>query len=143
VQYSFELSSGRSDPDTAFIWDQLSRYNLQFAEPDRHKFLNILVKDPSGQLVAGLLGETFWRWLYINILWVHEDHRHAGLGSQLVARAEAEAIRRGCRHAYLDTLNFQAPGFYRKLGYTNWGTLDDFPPGHQRIFLKKDLFASK
>jgi hypothetical protein len=56
-----------------------------------------------------------------------------------MARAEEEAIRRGCCHAYLDTFDFQAPGFYRKLGYSEWGVLEDFPPGHQRIFLKKDF----
>jgi hypothetical protein len=61
----------------------------------------------------------------------------------MMAQAEAEAIRRGCRHAHVDTIDFQAPDFYLKLGYTVWGVLDDIPPGHRRIFLKKDLFLSE
>jgi ribosomal protein S18 acetylase RimI-like enzyme len=62
-----------------------------------------------------------------------------GLGSKLLQTAEAEAIRRGCKHAHLDTLDFQAPGFYLKKGYQVFGELQDLPPGHRRIFLRKDL----
>jgi hypothetical protein len=55
--------------------------------------------------------------------------------------AEAEAIRRGCRGAWLDTFSFQARGFYERPGYSIFGTIENFPPGHRRFFLKKD-FAS-
>jgi hypothetical protein len=53
--------------------------------------------------------------------------------------AEAEARQRGAQHAYLDTFSFQAPGFYKKHGYQVFGELQDFPPGHQRYFLTKQL----
>ena len=51
--------------------------------------------------------------------------------------AEAEAVRRGCKQAYLDTFDFQALDFYKNLGYQVFGTLDDFPEGHTRYFLQK------
>ncbi|MCA9909224.1 MAG: GNAT family N-acetyltransferase, partial [Anaerolineae bacterium] len=51
----------------------------------------------------------------------------------------AEALRRGCNYAHVDTLDFQAPDFYRQLGYTVWGQLDDLPPGHTRYFMRKTL----
>ena len=138
MAYTFELTDKRTDSDK-LIWDSLYQFNRQFTEDDHHTLLRIFTRDESGEIVGGLLGETFWRWLYVNILWVHTSHRQAGLGTQLMSRAEAEAIRRGCGHAYLDTFDFQAPDFYHKLGYTEWGVLDDFPPGHRRLFLKKDL----
>ena len=50
-----------------------------------------------------------------------------------------EPLRRGCRHAHLDTFTFQALGFYEKHGYSVWGALDDLPPGFTRYFLRKDL----
>jgi ribosomal protein S18 acetylase RimI-like enzyme len=56
--------------------------------------------------------------------------------------AEAEAIHRGCRGAWLDTFSFQARGFYERLGYSIFGTIENFPPGHRRFFLKKDFAAS-
>ena len=51
--------------------------------------------------------------------------------------AQHEAHLRGCRHAYLDTFDFQALGFYQKLGYELFGHLDDYPPGHTKYFLQK------
>jgi hypothetical protein len=45
---------------------------------------------------------------------------------------------RGCHSARLDTFSFQAPEFYRRMGYEVFGVLD-YPPDHKRIFLKKQL----
>jgi GNAT superfamily N-acetyltransferase len=136
---TLHLTSDPSLHESAFIEDGLHRFNLLHAEPDQHTLLRIFAHNEQDELIGGLLGETFWRWLYVADLWIHEDYRHAGLGTKLMERAEAEAVRRGCRHAYLDTLDFQAPDFYPRLGYTPWGVLEDLPPGHKRIFFKKDL----
>jgi hypothetical protein len=57
----------------------------------------------------------------------------------VLLQAEQEAITRGCRGAWLDTFSFQARGFYERLGYAVFGTLDDYPPGQNRIFLHKVL----
>jgi GNAT superfamily N-acetyltransferase len=136
---TIEVTANQAKQDSSYIEDQLRRFNLRFSEPDQHAMLRVFARNAQGELVGGLLGETFWRWLYIADLWVHEDYRRSGLGTQLLAAAEEEARRRGCLHAYLDTLEFQAPKYYPKFGYMIWGTLDDFPPGHRRIFFKKDL----
>jgi len=65
--------------------------------------------------------------------------RGSGIGRRLLSEAEAEAIRRRCRGALLDTFSFQARGFYERLGYSAFGVIDDYPPGHCRIFLAKKL----
>jgi GNAT superfamily N-acetyltransferase len=73
------------------------------------------------------------------LVYLPEDLRGAGLGRQLMEQAEQEAIHRGCHIIWLDTFTFQARGFYERLGYTVFGTLEDYPPGHSRFFLRKNL----
>lgn len=95
-----------------------------------------------GALVGGLTGETGWKWLFVDLLWIAETHRGRGLGARLLRSAEAEAVRRGALHVYLDTFDFQARPFYERQGYELFGTLEDYPPGHCRFFLRKDLTAA-
>jgi hypothetical protein len=59
----------------------------------------------------------------------------------LVEALEEAAIRLGCRGAYLDTFSYQARPFYGKLGYAVFGTLEDYPPGHRRFFMRKALIG--
>jgi GNAT superfamily N-acetyltransferase len=65
--------------------------------------------------------------------------RHQRIGSELMARAEAEARARGCIGVYIDTFSFQARPFYEKHGYTVFAEITDYPPGHSRFFLSKRL----
>jgi GNAT superfamily N-acetyltransferase len=117
----------------------LDAYNQRFVPLPGQQPLNLFVRGPDGAVLGGLLGGTYWAWLYIEIFWLSEDLRGRGLGSKLLAAAEAEALRRGCRHVHLDTIDFQALPFYQKHGYTLFGVLDDKPPGHQSYYLRKDL----
>ncbi len=139
MDYTIELTADKAEQASAYIEDQLNQFNLHIAEPHQHTLLRVFARNDQGELVGGLLGETYWRWLYVADLWVHEAYRRSGLGTRLMAEAEAEAMRRGCQHAHVDTHDFQAPEFYLKLGYTVWGSLEDLPPGHKRIFFRKDL----
>jgi len=52
---------------------------------------------------------------------------------------EDEGRARGCTRAHLDTFSYQARPFYERQGWRVFATLDDYPEGHQRFFLRKDL----
>ncbi len=78
-------------------------------------------------------------WLFVQWLWVAEPYRSQRIGSRLLVGAEAAAREKGCRAAYLDTFSFQAPKFYDRHGYREFGRLNDFPPGHARVWLWKAL----
>ena len=101
--------------------------------------LAVLAHTPDGRLCGGAAAKLNWNWLHVTTLWVEEERRRGGLGSELLARIEAEGRARGCAHAHLDTFSFQARPFYERHGYEVYGTLDDYPPGHARHYLKKDL----
>lgn len=100
----------------------------------------ITVADPAANhILGGLWGSTAYGYLHIDMLVLPESLRGQGLGTRLMRKAEEEAIRRGCHGSYLETFDFQARGFYEKLGYTVFGQLEDTPPGHTRYFMKRPL----
>src|SRR5581483_11935644 len=100
------------------------------------------LRDRRGTVVGGLVGEYYWGWLHIETLAMAEDMRGRGFGTRLLTTAEADARRRGCRHICLETFSFQARPFYERLGYEVFGTLDDYPPGHKKYFMRKTLAPS-
>jgi GNAT superfamily N-acetyltransferase len=114
-------------------------YNALQAGDSNHKRLCAFLYAPDDSVVGGLIGSTYWGWLYVDLLWVREELRGQGHGHRLLALAEDEARRRGAKNAYLDTFSFQSPQFYLQQGYEVFGELDDFPEGHQRYFLRKQL----
>ena len=105
--------------------------------------LIIALDDPEGQVIGGLWGRTAYDWLFVELLFVPDSLRGRGVGTDLMKRAETEALARGCHSAWLDTFEFQARGFYERLGYTCFGELSDYPVGATRYFMKKALRASQ
>ena len=102
--------------------------------------LGVFLRD-AGRILAGVGGETYAGWLFARYCWVSESLRGQGVGSALLGSAETRAIERGCHSVWLDTFSFQAPGFYRKLGYEVFGELA-WSTEHRRIFLQKKLIAA-
>lgn len=135
-----EVHTADPDPvDVSQIRDNLVEFNRRFAVYDHYQPLTIIARDPQNTLVGGLLGETYWGWLHISIVWIHGDLRGKGYGTLMLHQAEAEALRRGCHHAHLDTMDWQALGFYEKHGYSIFGVLENLPIGHSRYFMQKSL----
>jgi GNAT superfamily N-acetyltransferase len=118
---------------------RLRAFNEALAGPLRTKHVVLAVRDETGRLIAGLTAEIFWNALYIDILWVDEDHRRRGYGAALLRRAEDAGRAESCDVAYLSTFDFQAPGFYERYGYDVLGELQDVPPGSRSRWLCKKL----
>ena len=114
-------------------------YNRSKREEAESEPLNLYVEDDKGELMAGLVAETFGNWLEIEYLFVKEEFRGQGIGSQLLQQAESEAKKRNCRYAFVNTYQFQAPTFYQKQGYKEVFTLKDYPYTGQRHYYQKDL----
>lgn len=121
------------------IGDLIRSYNRSKREAAESEPLNIYVEDDSGELMAGLVAETFGNWLEIEYLFVKEDLRAQGIGSQLLQQAESEAKKRNCCFAFVNTYQFQAPAFYQRHGYKEVFTLKDYPYTGQRHYYQKDL----
>jgi GNAT superfamily N-acetyltransferase len=126
-------------PEWGVIGGGLSAYNEKEGGESSGQLLCFVLQAPDQEVVGGVIGETHWDWLYVNLMWIREDLRRKGYGHRLLTMAEDEARKRGARNAYLDTFSFQAPDFYKKHGYQVFGELKDFPAGHQRYYLTKKL----
>ena len=131
--YRLTVEDEPAEADVEILPHALEAYNeSQWPQhPPWHPLAIFLRKE--GRIAAGLAGETYCGWLFVKYLWVSDELRGRGVGRELMARAEARARELGCHSAWLDTFSFQAPGFYEKLGYEEFGRLD-YPPGHHKHF---------
>ncbi len=93
----------------------------------------------SGEVLGGLWGQTELGLLFLNMFFLPEDIRGQSLGERLLSTIEEEAIKRGCRRAVVETSSFQAPDFYKRHGYKEFGQVEFGLPGHARVFLRKSL----
>ena len=128
-----------SEKEIDFIRASLTSFNDNIVGTDNHTPMNFVEYDNDGNVIAGLIGGTYWGWMYVDILWVDKKYRRQGIGSRLLQSAEKEAVRRGCHHVHLDTMSWQAPDFYKKHGYSVIATLPDIPNGNQKYLLMKKL----
>lgn len=111
----------------------LSAHNEARVGPRRTEPLALSLRNEAGTVVGGLIGELKWEWLYVDLLWIDEAHRGAGHGEALLAMAEQAARDHGARGVYLATMSIQAPGFYPRMGYREFGRMEDYPVAGQRI----------
>ena len=137
--YRLTVEDAPADADVDVLPHALETYNEgRWPQHPPWLPLAIFLRDEA-RIVAGLAGETYCGWLFVKYLWVSDGLRGRGVGRELMAQAEARARDRGCHSAWLDTFSFQAPGFYRKLGYKQFAQFDNFPPGHKRYGFRKYL----
>jgi len=131
-----EVSRTAENPFTA-VNTLLGDFNTGHIGPTKHVPLWLLARDTDGKVQGGLLGQTYWSWCSVDVLAVAEPYRRQGIGSRLLEKAEEIARKRGCIGIRLDTTSFQAPGFYSLHGYTEFGRIDDYPPGHTHHWFMK------
>jgi GNAT superfamily N-acetyltransferase len=118
----------------------LVNYNASRVGETPFRQFALLLREPQRvEIVGGLYAYLLYDWLSIELLIIPESYRGHGFGTELVRRAETYAVNAGCVGVWLNTFSFQARGFYEKLGYEVFASLDEHPRGSQRFFLRKRL----
>jgi len=124
----------------AAIAEGLRAYNLEVSGVNDRRPLAVIVRDPAtGRPIGGINGRTARGLLVVEIFYLPKSLRGSGLGSRVLAMAEEEGRRRGCKQAVLDTMNFQAPEFYKRQGWRVLGKIPCEPPGTVRYIMTKAL----
>ncbi len=132
-----------NEKETQFIDDKIVAFNRNhaaFTQNSDFVSLNFHIKDKNGFLIAGINSFMYcWGMLYVDVLFVEENHRGEQLGSFLLNKVEAEAKSMGATLSHLDTFDWQAKDFYIKHGYEIFGILEGCPPKHKGYCMKKVL----
>ena len=140
VSHKITLEENASAEDRAIVGKGIAQFGEALFSGTSVTDVAVFVRDDAGTVLGGVVGNYgSFGWLWVDALWVGEELRGQGYGTRLMKMIEAEAARHGAANVYLNTFSFQAPAFYEKLGYTVFAELEDFPPGHSRLFLRKKL----
>ena len=122
----------------AFLTDRIYEFNSSATGYFDGQLVAGSIRSDTGDIIAGFNGHTWGGSCELSNVWVHEEHRGHGLGALLLRAAEAEAVRRGCAQVVLATHDFQAPGFYERMGYERKYTIEAHPRGHSdTIYVKR------
>jgi GNAT superfamily N-acetyltransferase len=127
------------DQTRRFIVDGVDMYNVAATSMPDYAPVNFVLRGERGDVLGGLLGQLWGAWLHVGYLWVSGTERGKGYGARLLSAAEDYARTKGAVGATLETYSFQARPFYERQGYELCGTLDGYPPGHAKFFLRKPL----
>lgn len=140
-QIKIERISNPDEETQKFLWGKLQEYSLSKLNREDHKptdFFSITYSE-DGKVIAGALCYFYFKGLNLQLLWVDESKRGKALGTKLLGHVEEEARKLGARLIFLYSFGFQAPKFYLKFGYKQFGIIEDFPEGHNCYFLQKNL----
>ena len=116
----------------------LMRYNNEKMGKQKYKRLAVSLREGS-EIVGGIVGEVWTTVLFIQLFWLEQRLRRKGFGAKLIKSIEDEARRFGASRSYVDTMSFQAPGFYRTCGYKEFGSIEGYPGGVTRHWFTKTL----
>jgi GNAT superfamily N-acetyltransferase len=137
-RWKIDIEDKPKAEDMRFVIGQLMDFN------DAHsptafgrRELRLFVRDDAGDIQAGLFGTVTMHCLVIQILWIAENVRGQGLGTELVETAERIAKEEGAKQSLVETTTFQAPEFYHKLGYRVICEIEDCPIDSQSLLMRK------
>ena len=113
-------------------------YNNEKMGRQKYKRLAVSLRERK-KIVGGIVGEVWTTVLFIQFFWMDQKFRGKDFGTKLIRAIEDEAREFGATRSYLDTMSFQAPGFYRACGYTEYGSIDGYPGGITRHWFTRSL----
>src|SRR6267154_6362117 len=134
-----EFTQSQSNEIEAFLAERIYEFNANATGLFDGEEFAAAIRDSNGRIIAAVSGHTWGGCCQISQLWVHESARQQGLGKSLMLAVEAHALSKKCTQIVLSSHSFQAPDFYRQLGYIEQARISGYPSGHSNIHFIKYL----
>ena len=135
----FEIDHTPQNKDIEFLIEKLTSFNKKHLTDIARVPIALWYKNEKGEIIGGISGNTFGKWLRIKYMWVEESVQFSGVGSHLLLKIEEEAANRNCQFSFVDTYDFQARPFYLKNGYVEIFSLQEYPISGKRHFFTKNI----
>ena len=121
------------------IETRLSLFDRNYISYKMNGYIRIGIES-DGILIAGLDAcITAFKILYVSTVFVDEDYRRKGIGTQLISEMEKRAAAMGVNIIRLDTFDWQGKEFYEALGYECVGNYENAEDNYAEYFFVKRI----
>ena len=139
MTYKIELELSSKPGDIQTLCDGIAFEAQQKKGLKPVSFFAFFIRDESEKIFGGCNGDILYGQLYVSQLWIHEKLRRQGFGTKLMQLAEKHATENQCKFISVNTMNFEAPEFYKKLGFHVEFERHGFDKDSIFYFMRKDL----
>ena len=122
-----------------FINIEFSAYGEKNEVELNYDEFNFVAENEDGKIIGVITGRAYYNEVHIGDLIIDEKYRRLRLGSELVKKVEEEYSGKGYEKITLTTFGFQAPEFYKKLGYSLEFVREDKEPKLSKYFYSKAI----
>ncbi len=131
-----------TDELQGIIDKQFSEYAISATgfDGESKKPVAFCINSPNNDELLGVcVVRVFWGIIHIKYLVVNEKYRGQGVGRELIRHALEYGKTESCKVAFVETLSFQAPTFYQKLGFELEFKRDGYKYGISLYYFRKEL----
>lgn len=139
MTYTISYTSDPKHEDIQILYDGLKDHMIAQRDLKPISFFGYFIRDNDGKVVGGCNGCFLYGCLVVDTLWVAESLRGQGYGTKLMQEAERLGVEGECRFMTINTMDWEALDFYKKLGFNIEFERKGFEKGSIFYFLRKEL----
>ena len=139
MPYKISFEPNPRPDDIQSLGDNIMAYAKQQKGQEPLQFFAFFIRDEDNTIIGGCNGCTLYGSLYIDQLWVDDSIRHQGYGTQLIKVAEQFGLDHQCTFATVNTMDWEAEDFYKKLGFKVDFVRSGYEKNSKMLFLSKML----
>jgi len=117
TNYQIIYTADPKSEDINFLGKSIIDYAVEQKEHKPMKFFGFFIRDAENNIQGGCNGAILYGCLHVDQLYVTEALLEQGYGTQLMQMAEQLSREKSCTFLTVNTMDWEALEFYKKLGY--------------------------